>query len=134
MMSVAHERIMYVTASSSLAVLIRQVAPGPRMSRPSMIRPPPLSSESLANETLAPFFTNTLLQTLASVVHAPVKSAASAGTPSDAQHSKTNNESAERRLVVIDVLHAELRLRTVSRCENAVQAKPNWPRALADSA
>src|SRR4029453_6818936 len=40
-----------------------------------MIRPLPTSSESLANETLEPFFTKTLLQRLASVAHAPVRSA-----------------------------------------------------------
>src|SRR4029079_18898742 len=40
-----------------------------------MIRPPPTSSESLANETLEPLFTKTLLQRLASVLPAPVRSA-----------------------------------------------------------
>ena len=34
-----------------------------------------MSSESFVNEILPPLFTNTLLQVLASVVHAPVKSA-----------------------------------------------------------
>ena len=34
-----------------------------------------MSSELFANAILAPLFTNTLLQALASVVHAPVKSA-----------------------------------------------------------
>src|ERR1043166_7828631 len=107
MMSVAHVRIRCVTASSSLVALIRQVAPGPRISLPSMIKPPPLSSESLANEILAPLFMNTLLQTFASVVHAPVRSAASADAPSGTEQSATSNESAERRRLVIGVLQAE---------------------------
>ena len=59
-----------------------------------------MSSESFVNEILPPLFTNTLLQVLASVVHAPVKSAPSAGAPSDKWQRKTNNESAERRLVI----------------------------------
>ena len=59
-----------------------------------------MSSEFFANEILPPLFTNTLLQAPASVVHAPVKSAPSTGAPSDKWQSKTNNESAERRLVI----------------------------------
>src|ERR1044072_1109801 len=110
MMSVAHAAIMCVVSPSSFVALIRQDAAAPGICPPSMIRPPPLSSESFANETLAPLFTNTLLQTLASVVHAPVRSAPSAGAPSGTQQSNTNNESAERRLVVIDALQAELRV------------------------
>src|SRR5882762_3978134 len=73
MMSVAHAAIVCVDAPSSILAFIRQVAAGPRIWLPSMMRPRPLSSASFANETLAPLFTNTLLQTLASVVHAPLR-------------------------------------------------------------
>lgn len=108
-MSVAQAAIMCVESPSSCRVLIRQVAAGPRIWPPSMMKPPPLSSASFPNETLAPLFTNTLLQTLASVVHAPARSAAPAGAPSDAEPSdaepsETHNENAEKRIIVIDLL------------------------------
>jgi len=87
-----------------------------------------MSSESFVNEILPPLFTNTLLQALGSVVHAPVRSAPSASAPSDKWQS--NNESTERRHVIY-VHQAQLRLthRIASRERDTNQAK-----SLADSA
>jgi hypothetical protein len=80
-----------------------------------------MSSESFVNEILAPLFTNTFLQALASVVHAPVRFAPSAGAPSDKWQSDTNNESAKRRLV-IEVL-VRLTHRNASRERDASEGE-----------